>query len=118
MRFEIEKFDGKINFGLWQVQVKDLLIQYGLHKALKGKSILGKPGGSEDSGKETAGTSSGKPVMSDDDWEDMDERAASAIRLCLAKNVLANIHGTYSAKEFGRGLKNCIKQRASAISSI
>ncbi|RYR60791.1 hypothetical protein Ahy_A04g017852 [Arachis hypogaea] len=35
LRFE--KFDGRINFGLWQVQVKDVLIQSGLHKALKEK---------------------------------------------------------------------------------
>ncbi|RYR60790.1 hypothetical protein Ahy_A04g017851 [Arachis hypogaea] len=32
-----ENFDGRINFGLWQVQVKDVLIQSGLHKALKEK---------------------------------------------------------------------------------
>ncbi|KAL4582360.1 hypothetical protein LXL04_006907 [Taraxacum kok-saghyz] len=37
MRFDVEKYDGRINFGLWQVQVKDVLIQSGLHKALKGK---------------------------------------------------------------------------------
>ena len=37
MKFDVEKFDGRINFGLWQVQVKDLLIKSGLHKALKGK---------------------------------------------------------------------------------
>ena len=29
MKFDIEKFDRRINFGLWQVQVKDLLIQSG-----------------------------------------------------------------------------------------
>lgn len=28
-RFEVEKFDGSINFGLWQIQVKDVLIQSG-----------------------------------------------------------------------------------------
>ena len=105
MRFDIEKFDGKINFGLWQVQVKDILIQNGLHKALKGKSTPANPEGSGDSSKETASTSSGKQKMSDDDWEDLDERAASAIRLCLAKNVLANIHGTYSAKELWERLE-------------
>jgi hypothetical protein len=32
MKFDIEKFDGRINFGLWKVQVKDVLIQSGLHK--------------------------------------------------------------------------------------
>ena len=35
-KFEVEKFDGKNNFGLWQVQVRDVLIQQGLHRALKG----------------------------------------------------------------------------------
>ena len=106
MRFDIEKFDGKINFGLWQVQVKDILIQNGLHKALKGKSTPANPEGSGDSSKETASTSSGKQKMSDD-WEDLDERAASAIaiRLCLAKNVLANIHGKYSTKELWERLE-------------
>ena len=33
VKFDIEKFDGKINFGLWQIQVKDVLIQSGLHMA-------------------------------------------------------------------------------------
>ena len=35
MKFDVEKYDGRINFGLWQVQAKDLLIQSGLHKVLK-----------------------------------------------------------------------------------
>ncbi|XP_052117385.1 uncharacterized protein LOC127747476 [Arachis duranensis] len=37
VKLEIEKFDGRINFGLWQIQVKDVLIQSDLHKALKEK---------------------------------------------------------------------------------
>jgi hypothetical protein len=35
MRSDIEKFDGRINFGLWKVQVNDVLIQSGLYKTLK-----------------------------------------------------------------------------------
>ncbi|MED6198183.1 hypothetical protein PIB30_063615 [Stylosanthes scabra] len=35
VRFDIEKFDGRIFFGLWQVQVKDVLIQSVLHKMRK-----------------------------------------------------------------------------------
>ncbi|ESR45251.1 hypothetical protein CICLE_v10003098mg [Citrus x clementina] len=50
VKFEIEKFDGRINFGLWQVQVKDVLIQSGLHKALKGKPS---PASNSGSGKTT-----------------------------------------------------------------
>lgn len=37
IRIAFEKFDGRISFGLWQLQVKDVLIQSTLHKALKGK---------------------------------------------------------------------------------
>ncbi|PON66942.1 Pol-like polyprotein/retrotransposon [Trema orientale] len=86
VRADVEKFDGNINFGLWQIQVKDLLIQSGLHKALKGREAL-------------KGRDSEKSSMSDEDWEDLDERAASAIRICLAKNVLANVLRITTAKD-------------------
>ena len=43
-----------------------MLIQYGLHKALKGRTSN----------------------MKKTEWEELDLRAASAICLCLAKNVL------------------------------
>ena len=33
VKFDIEKFDGRINFGLWQIQVKDVLIQSRLQVA-------------------------------------------------------------------------------------
>ncbi|MED6135441.1 hypothetical protein PIB30_046466 [Stylosanthes scabra] len=35
VKFDIEKFDGRMFFGLWQGQVKDVLIQFGLHKMRK-----------------------------------------------------------------------------------
>ena len=34
LKFGIERFDGRMNFSLWQIQVND--IQFGLHKALSG----------------------------------------------------------------------------------
>ncbi|PON34615.1 hypothetical protein PanWU01x14_342810 [Parasponia andersonii] len=37
VRADVKKFDGNINFSLWQIQIKDLLIQSGLHKVLKGR---------------------------------------------------------------------------------
>ena len=37
-KFKVEKFTGKNNFGLWQVKIRDLLMQQGLHKALSGKA--------------------------------------------------------------------------------
>ncbi|KAL5736180.1 hypothetical protein ACOSQ2_030968 [Xanthoceras sorbifolium] len=104
LKFDVEKFDGKINFGLWQVQVKDVLIQSGLHKVLKEKSgpVL-KDSGKGESGK--GDSSKGESSMSNEDWEEMDLRAASVIRLCLAKNVLANVHGIHSAKELWEKLE-------------
>jgi hypothetical protein len=35
MKFDIEEFDRRINFGLWKVQVKNVRIQSGLHKCGK-----------------------------------------------------------------------------------
>ena len=71
-KFEVEKFTGKSNFALWKLKVMDLLVQQGLHKALDGATK--------------------KPAtMNDSDWEDLDARALSTIRLCLADEVLFNI---------------------------
>ncbi|MED6172224.1 hypothetical protein PIB30_048077 [Stylosanthes scabra] len=35
MKFDVEKFDRRMVFSLWQVQVNDVLIQSGLHKMRK-----------------------------------------------------------------------------------
>lgn len=37
VKFDVEKFNEIINFGLWKVQVKNVLIQDRLHKVLKGR---------------------------------------------------------------------------------
>jgi hypothetical protein len=71
-KFEIEKFNGKNNFEIWKVKMHDLLVQQGVVKALLGKT------------KQPAS-------ITDEDWDEMDARALSAIRLCLADDVLFNI---------------------------
>jgi len=76
IKCDIEKFDGRMNFGLCQTQVKDVLIQYGLHMVLKGKPS----------------------DMKEEEWEEFDLRAANAIRLCLAKNVLTNVQKNVNDK--------------------
>jgi hypothetical protein len=35
MKFDIMKFDGSVNFELWQRRVNDLLVQQGMVKALQ-----------------------------------------------------------------------------------
>ncbi|KAK9229596.1 hypothetical protein WN944_022559 [Citrus x changshan-huyou] len=58
--------------------VSELLVEILVSGTLKGKSSPASSSGS------------GKASINDEDWEELDDRAASAIRLCLAKNVLAN----------------------------
>ena len=72
-RFEMEKFNGKINFKLWKLKMWDLLVQHGLHKALVDKTKNAR--------------------MSDKKWEDLDARALSTIHLCLADEFIFNIMG-------------------------
>ena len=58
--FEIEKFNGKNNFEIWEVKMHDLLIQQGVAKALLGKSK--------------------QPLtMTDEEWSDIDDKAMSDI---------------------------------------
>jgi hypothetical protein len=61
-KFDVMKFDGSGNFGLWQRHVKDLLVQQGVVKALYGM----KPEG-----------------MVDIDWKELEAKAVAIIRLCL-----------------------------------
>lgn len=71
-RFEIEKFNSKNNFEIWKVKMHDLLIQHGMAKPLLGKRKM-------------------HSSMTEDEWDELDDRALSVIRLCLADNVLFNI---------------------------
>ena len=72
MKLDIEKFDRIVNFGLWQVKMKAILIQNGVHKDLEGED------------KKPIGASEAK-------WEEMDAKALSAIQLCLSNEVLREV---------------------------
>jgi hypothetical protein len=65
-KFDIPKFDDKISFAIWQVQIKVVLTQLVVQKALKTRPA----------------------VMTDDRWKYIDERALSAIQLSLYFDVL------------------------------
>ena len=68
MKLDIEKFDRSVNFGLWQVKMKAMLIQNGVHKALDSEE------------KKPIGLSEGK-------WEEMDTKVLTAIQLSLSNEV-------------------------------
>ncbi|KAH0773397.1 hypothetical protein KY290_010534 [Solanum tuberosum] len=69
VKYEVTKFNGDSSFSMWQRIMRDLLIQQGLHKALGGKS-------------------KNPESMTPEYWEEMDEKAASAIRLPLIDDVV------------------------------
>lgn len=68
-KFEMELFNGKNNFSLWQSMIKDILIQQGLHETL------------EDTMPDGLNTK----------WEDQKLRAVSTIRLALAPEINYNV---------------------------
>ncbi|KAK8951459.1 hypothetical protein KSP39_PZI004612 [Platanthera zijinensis] len=70
-KFEISKYDGKIDFGLWQKRIKAVLVQQGLHKTLLGKEKSG--------------------VKKDEEWEELDLKAINTIKLSLADVVMYNV---------------------------
>ena len=49
--------------------------------------------------------------MSNEDREELNLRATSAIRLCLAKNVLVNVQGISTAKELWEKLEELYQSK-------
>ena len=72
MKLDIEKFDRSVNFGLWQVKMRAILIQYGVQKAIDGVEKM--PEG-----------------MTTARWEEIDSKVLWTIQLCLSNEVLREI---------------------------
>ena len=64
-KFDVEKFDRKINLSLWQVRMRAILVQNGVQKALGVR-----PDG-----------------IMNTRWEEIDEKARSTIQLSLASFI-------------------------------
>jgi hypothetical protein len=102
-RIEIDKFNGK-NFELWKLKIEDLLIK-------KEQWIVVDPGtqptGTSSTSTQAIGTqptstqttSTLATSMLKEDWEKLDVRERSIIRLCLADSVLLNVSGESTTKE-------------------
>ncbi|KAI9194646.1 hypothetical protein LWI28_007899 [Acer negundo] len=76
----IEKFDGNVNFTLWQIKMKNVLIQQDLQHAILGVE------------KKSTETTNAQ-------WERMDVKVKSSIKLHLADNVMLNVDEDMNAKE-------------------
>ena len=71
-KYEIEKFNRKINFGLWQVKMRAILVGKQCVKALLGKSKK-------------------LESMTEERFDEMDEKALSLIQLSLSDEVLREV---------------------------
>lgn len=78
VKFEVPRFNGTGNFCLWQTRVKDILNQQGMKKVL----LDTKPEG-----------------ISQDDWNEMREKASSTIRTCLGDEVVHQVLELKYSKE-------------------
>jgi hypothetical protein len=115
-RIEIEKFNGK-NFELWKLKMEDLLVD-------KEQWIVVDPGtqptGTLSTSTQATGTqptstqtTSTPPTgMSKEDWEKLDRRERSTIRLCLADSVLLNVSGESTTKELWDKLGNLYQSKS------
>ena len=87
MKLDIEKFDRNTNFSLWQVKMKAILIQNGVHKALEGDER--------------------KPIgLSEAKWEKMDAKVLSAIQLCLFNEILREVVKEVTSKGIWENLES------------
>ncbi|GAU47272.1 hypothetical protein TSUD_280950 [Trifolium subterraneum] len=82
-KWEIEKFTGSNDFGLWKVKVRAILTQQKCDEALKG--MAGMPDN-----------------LSDEEKTEMDGKTLSAMILCLADKVLKEVDKEKSAAKFNK----------------
>lgn len=81
-KYEVEKFDGTNNFGMWQCEVMDVLIQQDLEITLEDK-----PGD-----------------MAEKDWDKINRPACGTIRLCLNKDQKYFVMKETKAKDLWKKL--------------
>jgi hypothetical protein len=83
-KFDVEKFDGRNNFGMWQCEVMDVLAQQELDVTLEDKP----------------------EEMSEADWKKLNRQACGTIRLCLAKDQKYFVMKETMAKELWNKLED------------
>ncbi|MGV8065544.1 hypothetical protein PJP13_29370, partial [Mycobacterium kansasii] len=90
-RYEFEKYSGKNNFELWKVKMISLLTKQGEDGALEER----------------------KSTMTDDEWNTLDKKALSSIRLCLTDEVLYNVMREKTAAKLWAKLEDVYAKKSS-----
>jgi len=71
-KFDIERFDGKTSFALWQVRMAAILSTLGIKDAIYGREEA-------------------DADMTDKKWKEIDDKALSTIHLCLSDATLQEV---------------------------
>ncbi|KAF3617937.1 putative leucine-rich repeat receptor-like protein kinase-like [Capsicum annuum] len=92
-------------------RLEELPVEMGkLTNALKERPTSGK--GDKDSEKSESSKDSEKSRISDEEWEELDMKVESQIRLCLAKYVLTNVIGLSTTKELWEKLEELYQTKS------
>ncbi|WVZ23807.1 hypothetical protein V8G54_002351 [Vigna mungo] len=94
-KFDVEKFNGANDFGLWKIKMEAILIQQGCDEALKGESRM-------------------SDAMTQEEKKKMGDKARSAIILCLGDKVLREVAKEKTAAEIWAKLESLYMTRSLA----
>ncbi|WVZ07194.1 hypothetical protein V8G54_020540 [Vigna mungo] len=94
-KFDVEKFNGANDFGLWKIKMEAILIQQGCVEALKGESKM-------------------SDTMTLEEKKKMGDKARSAIILCLGDKVLREVAKEKTAAEIWVKLESLYMTRSLA----
>ncbi|WVZ25126.1 hypothetical protein V8G54_003670 [Vigna mungo] len=94
-KFDVEKFNGANDFGLWKIKMEAILIQQGCDEALKGESRM-------------------SDAMTQEEKKKMGDKARSAIILCLGDKVLREVTKEKTAAEIWAKLESLYMTRSLA----
>ncbi|WVZ12209.1 hypothetical protein V8G54_016739 [Vigna mungo] len=94
-KFDVEKFNGANDFGLWKIKMEAILIQQGCDEALKGESRM-------------------RNAMTQEEKKKMGDKARSAIILCLGDKVLREVAKEKTAAEIWAKLESLYMTRSLA----
>ena len=86
-KYDIEKYDGKTSFALWQVRMAAILSSQGVNDAIFGRDNF-------------------IDALTDSKWRTMDDQALSIIQLCLSNLTLQEVLSNKSAKGLWKKLES------------
>ena len=92
-KYDIEKYDGKTSFALWQVRMAAILSSLGIKGAIYGREKL-------------------VEAVTDKKWLDMDDKALSTIQLCLSNATLQEVLSEKTAKDLWEKLEDIYMKKS------